>query len=83
MPFCSNFKKSPFAKALKMSKETFLISNLLPKDVKIPCVVDKSQLMLESPDRKSYWFLEISLLAEKQLNVSLKVRFLNILPQKT
>ena len=42
MPFCSNFKKSPFSKALKMSKETLLTSNLLRKDVKTPCVVHES-----------------------------------------
>ena len=64
-----------------MSKKTLLTSNTLSKDVKILWVIDNSWLIQESPGQKPDGLLEMSLLAEKQLNISLKINLPNILPQ--
>ena len=37
--------------------------------------------MQESPGWKPDWFLEMSLLVEKQINISLKISLSNVLPQ--
>ena len=64
-----------------MSKEILLTSNPLSEDVKILLVTDNSWLIQESPGWKPDWFLELRLLAEKQINISLKISLSNILPQ--
>ena len=64
-----------------MSKTTLLTSNPLSKDVKILWVIDNSWLMQESPGWKPDWFLELSLLAEKQINISLQISLSITLPQ--
>ena len=85
MSFCFNLKISPscqtLSKALDMSKETLLTSDPLSKDVKISWVIDNSWLMQESPGWKPDWFLQMTLLAEKLINISLKITLSNILLQ--
>ena len=64
-----------------MSKKTLLTSNPVSKNVKILWVIDKSWLIQESPGWEPDWFLEMSLLAKKQVNISLKISLSNILPK--
>ena len=83
MLFCFNLKIIPLcqilSKALYMSKKLFLTSNPLSKDVKISWVTDR--LIKESPGWKRDWFSKMSLLADKKLNISLKVCLSKILSQ--
>ena len=69
------------SKALDMSKKALLTSNPLSKDVEILWVIDNSWLMQGSLGWKPDWFLEMSLLAEKEINISFKISLSNILPQ--
>ena len=64
-----------------MSKKALLTSNPLSNDVKISWVIDNIWLIQESPGWKADCFLEMSLLAEKEINISLKISLSNILPQ--
>ena len=83
MLFCFNLKIIPLcqilSKALYMSQKLFLTSNPLSKDVKISWVTDR--LIKESPGWKRDWFSKMSLLADKKLNISLKVCLSKILSQ--
>ena len=83
MLFCFNLKIIPLcqilSKALYMSQKLFLTSNPLSKDVKIWWVTDR--LIKESPGWKRDWFSKMSLLADKKLNISLKVCLSKILSQ--
>ena len=82
MPFCFNLKISPscqtLSKTLDMSKKTILTFNPLSKDIELSWVIDSSWLVQELPGRKRNWFLEMSLLVQKQLNLSLKISLSNI-----
>ena len=64
-----------------MSKKTLLTFNPLSKYVKIYWVIDNSWFMQESPGWKPDWLLEMKLLAEKWINISLKISLSNVLPQ--
>ena len=64
-----------------MFKKTLLTFNPLSKYVKIYWVIDNSWLMQESPGWKPDWLLEMKLLAEKWINISLKISLSNVLPQ--
>ena len=70
-----------FIKSFIHVQEIILTSNPLSKDVKISWVTDNSWLMKESPGWKRDWFSKMSLLADKKLNISLKVCLSNILSQ--
>ena len=73
MPFSFNLKISPsyqtLSKALDMSRKALLTSNPSSKDIKISWVIDNSWLIQESPGWRPDWILEMSLLAEKQINI--------------
>ena len=70
-----------FIKSFIHVQEIILTSNPLSKDVKISWVTDNSWLIKESPGWKRDWFSKMSLLADKKLNISLKVCLSNILSQ--
>ena len=68
-------------KALDMPRRRLLTSISLSSDIKILWVIDSSWLIQESPGWKPGWYLDMSLLGKKQLNISLKITLSNILPQ--
>ena len=70
-----------FIKSFIHVQEIILTSNPLSKDVKISWVTDNSWLIKESPGWKRDWFSKMSLLADKKLNISLKVCLSKILSQ--
>ena len=70
-----------FIKSFIHVQEIILTSNPLSKYVKISWVTDNSWLIKESPGWKRDWFSKMSLLADKKLNISLKVCLSNILSQ--
>ena len=52
-----------------MSRKALLTFNPPTKDIKISWVIDNSWLIQESPGWRPDWILEMSLLAEKQINI--------------
>ena len=65
-----------------MSKKTRLTFNPLSKDVKILWIIDNSWLIQGSPGWKPDWFLEMSLLAEKQIDILSKISLSQIFSHK-